>query len=135
MRDEATGFRAWRAGAGYLVTWVPGRGVMYVHRLVWELAYGPIPRGLEINHLNGVKTDNRLENLELVTRSQNQKHAVATGLLLPPPTRSHRKLTDANIAEIRRDYRPRKVTARMLAARFGVHPETVARIVRGASWT
>ena len=42
-----------------------------VHRLVWEAFYGPIPEGYEINHINEVKTDNRLENLSLVTHKEN----------------------------------------------------------------
>lgn len=48
----------------------------FVHRLVFEAFKGPIPKGLEINHKNGIKHDNRLENLELVTKSENLKHAV-----------------------------------------------------------
>ena len=52
----------------------------YVHRTVYELFVGAIPKGLEINHINGKKSDNRDTNLELVTRSQNLSHAYKTGL-------------------------------------------------------
>lgn len=51
-----------------------------VHRAVWEAFHGPIPQGLETNHINTIRNDNRLVNLELVSRSQN---------LLHPPTREH----------------------------------------------
>ena len=44
----------------------------YVHRVVWEQAHGPIPKGMVIDHINGDRHDNRLENLRLVTRQQNQ---------------------------------------------------------------
>jgi hypothetical protein len=48
----------------------------YVHRLVYESFRGPIPDGLEINHIDGNKKNNSLENLEAVTRKQNLHHAV-----------------------------------------------------------
>ena len=69
-----------RHSGGYLV--VGGR---YFHRFVAS-AFLPNPDGLpEVNHKNGDKADNRPENLEWVTRSQNAKHAHDTGLNSPPP--------------------------------------------------
>lgn len=45
------------------------------HRLVWEVFNGKIPENMLINHKNGIKNDNRLENLELVTHQENMKKA------------------------------------------------------------
>ena len=42
-----------------------------VHRLVWSAFNGPIPEGMQINHINEIKTDNRLENLNLMTPKEN----------------------------------------------------------------
>ena len=47
-----------------------------VHRIVWESFNGEIPSGLQINHVNEDKADNRLDNLELVTPSQNVQHSI-----------------------------------------------------------
>ena len=58
---------------GYLRGAVARRPFL-LHRLVWMCHHGPIPRHLEINHRNGRKWDNRLENLELVTKSGNLLH-------------------------------------------------------------
>lgn len=42
-----------------------------VHRLVWEAFNGSITEGLQVNHINEIKTDNRLENLNLMTAKEN----------------------------------------------------------------
>ena len=42
-----------------------------IHRLVYETFIGEIPQGIQVNHINEVKTDNRLENLNLMTPKEN----------------------------------------------------------------
>lgn len=43
----------------------------FIHRLVWETFNGPIPKGMEVNHINEDITDNCLANLNLLTHSEN----------------------------------------------------------------
>jgi hypothetical protein len=43
----------------------------FAHRIIWEMHNGRIPKGLVIDHINGIRSDNRLENLRLCTESQN----------------------------------------------------------------
>lgn len=68
---------------GYIHIWNKGRFTsvsISAHRLIWTRVHGPIPDRLEINHINGIKSDNRIANLELVTKSENAIHAYAIGL-------------------------------------------------------
>ena len=53
--------------------------LLLVHRMVASAFHGQ-PKGLEVNHKNGIKDDNRPENLEWVTRSENHLHAYRNGL-------------------------------------------------------
>lgn len=66
-------------GRGYVEISAMGY-VDVAHRMIWASVHGPIPDGMQINHINGIKTDNRIENLELVTASENTKHAYRLGL-------------------------------------------------------
>lgn len=44
------------------------------HRIIWELFNGPIPEGLEIDHIDRNRSNNLIENLRLFTRQQNCQH-------------------------------------------------------------
>ena len=55
---------------GYLQVRFLGK-LHLVHRIVWEMHNGPIPEGMEIDHINHIKTDNRIENLRVVDRAKN----------------------------------------------------------------
>jgi hypothetical protein len=71
---------------GYLASTHKPRGphkprTWTLHRVMWEACEGPIPEGMEINHLNGVKTDIRRVNLECCTSGRNKAHAYEIGLV------------------------------------------------------
>jgi hypothetical protein len=54
---------------------------MPLHRVVYETFVSTIEKGMVINHINGLKNDNRLVNLEAITQSCNIIHAYKTGLI------------------------------------------------------
>ena len=49
-----------------------GIKLVKAHRYIWEHYNGKIKDGLEIDHINNIRTDNRIENLRLATRGENQ---------------------------------------------------------------
>jgi len=70
-------------GNGYKTTnlWENNKGkTLYVHRLVVEAFIGKIPKDMQINHIDGNKSNNNIHNLEIVTRSENVIHAYRNGL-------------------------------------------------------
>jgi hypothetical protein len=64
------GGRSLRKKDGYWELRIDGQRLLE-HRVVWEKANGPIPRGHVIHHLNGDKSDNRLENLDCTPRASH----------------------------------------------------------------
>jgi len=59
---------------GYRQITLGSREKYYEHRVIWIYHNGEIPEGLEIDHINGKRNDNRIENLRLVTRAENNKN-------------------------------------------------------------
>ena len=71
-------------GNGYMIVNLRDRGrylKKYVHRLT--IAAFKEESDLQVNHINGIKTDNNLRNLEYCTSKHNNQHALATGLRDP----------------------------------------------------
>ena len=56
---------------GYTLVHVLTNNVILYHRIVWIMHNGEIPAGKFIDHINGIKNDNRIENLRLVTHREN----------------------------------------------------------------
>jgi HNH endonuclease/NUMOD4 motif/Helix-turn-helix domain of resolvase len=109
----------------------------YVHQLVWEAFKGPIPSGMEPNHKNGIKHDNRLRNFKLVTRSENMIHSFQ--FLSPSLNRSkgathHKaKLSENDVAAILAMCRA-GISRATIAKTFGISKTAIYLIMKGKNW-
>lgn len=110
-----------------------------VHRLVWMAHVGPIPDDMQINHKNGIKDDNRLANLEVVTASENAKHAYRV-LGLPgqknpnPGSKNGRaKLKESDIPKIF-ELRGDGLSQQAIGDLFGVSQTNISLILRKSGW-
>ena len=109
------------------------RKVHTVHRLVVEAFLGPSPTGKsQVNHRNGIKNDNRVENLEWVSAKENVVHAYATGLSAGRAGEQNplAKLTESDVRAIRDSSEPQSVLAR----RYGVVQQTISRVKLNQSY-
>lgn len=106
------------------------RTFFYLHRLVAE-AFVPNPHNKpEINHINGIKWDNRPENLQWSTKSENLKHAYAQGLRVAKKGEDHGRaiLRNSEILEIFR-LREEGLKMRELSELFGCSTPYICKIL------
>lgn len=106
----------------------------FIHVLVARAFLGPIPPSKEINHIDGNKAHNWVENLEYVTRKENMVHAVKNGLrdgIRRGNSHPHAKLSD----DIVREIRGCDLSDRVLARKFNVSTVTIRNARIGALWS
>jgi len=125
--------------SGYLRTVLKGdNGIsktIKVHRIVLN-TFNPTTEILEVNHINGIKNDNRIENLEWCTRKENIQHCIDNNLqyVLKGEEIGNSKLTEKDVLYIRKNFKPRITTRIYLAKKFNVSEATIKDILQKRTW-
>lgn len=115
------------------------RGTLLIHRCLAKL-FIPNPGGLpEVNHIDGVKANFILSNLEWCTHQHNMRHAFDTGLTPLPKTgpgeaSPSAKLDDVKVREIRRLLSGGR-SQNQVARDYGVSQGAIGFIARGETWS
>lgn len=108
-----------------------------LHRLVAE-AFIPNPKKLpEVNHIDGNKANDSVDNLEWIGRSDNLKHAYKNALKSVKGAKNPAaKLTAEQVVFIKAHFIPRdnEYGCVPLSKKFNVHRKTISRVVNGTSW-
>ena len=117
-----------------------GKTGFLVHRLVAEVFIRNPKKGEQINHKNGIKTDNRVSNLEWLTCKENIRHAYKTGIVdtskksFKGATNGNSKLTKKDVLQIRSLYKNPNISTREISESYSISLNYVYNIVKKRNW-
>ena len=122
---------------GYLrVTLYPSGKTYTIHRLVAKAFLDNFENKPQVNHKNGIKTDNKVSNLEWCTNKDNIIHAYDNNLITSCKGEKNAmaKLTDSQVIEIRNNPKYKDLNYKEIAKIFNIAHETARRICLNKTW-
>jgi hypothetical protein len=110
-----------------------------IHRLVAKNFIPNPDNKPQVNHIDGDKTNNHVDNLEWVSNQENRTHAVENGLhkVTFGEQRYNSILTDDDVRFIKANYQQGRgnMNSNYFAKKYGVHKQTILNIMNGKKWT
>jgi hypothetical protein len=104
-----------------------------IHQLILETFVGPCPEGMEVRHLDGDRTNNRLDNVRWGTQQQNTEDKYRHGSVLFGEANPRAKLTWDVVRGIRRDI-AEGVSREVVKRKYGIAKGPLSRIVLNRIW-
>ena len=120
-------------GKGYLRV-IIGNKRYFVHRLVAQKYISNPKNKLQVNHKDGNKTNNCVNNLEWVTNQENRNHAIKNNLHVYGDKCSYAKLNSQQVLTILDLLKSNKYTLVEIANMFGVNRATISDIKHNRTW-
>lgn len=115
------------------------KGVKYrIHRLVCVCFIENTENKPQVNHINGIKNDNNLKNLEWCTLSENRQHAYDTnlqnGLSRRGINNNFVKLSKEDVLFIKNNYNKKTLNQGCLSKKFNVSQSCISSIINNKRW-
>ena len=124
---------------GYLVVTLRKNNkkrIELIHRLVAGAFLGTCPSNKEVNHKDGNKKNNCIDNLEYITQLENITHAIKLGLVVKARGESQgtSKLTERQALQIKKLCQEKKFSQKKIAEMFNISKGAVEEIAQERNW-
>lgn len=120
---------------GYLLVSLGRKYRVKVHRLVMQTFVENPSNKSDVNHINGIKDDNRVENLEWSSHSENQLHSFRIGLNKNIGTNHYYNLlSEEDVVNIFKKSHTLKIPRSVLSKEYGVSHGCISNIVYRKTW-
>lgn len=111
------------------------RKAIRIHQLVGKYFISNLMNLSELNHIDGIKSNFSISNLEWVSRKENVAHAMKNGLLnIFGENNPHSQLNQLDICSIRQEYSDGKLSQKQLAERYNTTQSNISLIISRKRW-
>ena len=107
--------------------------ILQVHQFLAVMYFGEKCIGLQVNHIDGNKMNNKKDNLEVITQKENLKHQFDFGMMAKGSANGKAKLSEFEVLEIR-NMRKNGTTISEIAKEYNVSRKCISEAVKRKTW-